>query len=127
MKQYIQKLHARPSHEKRRYSMRAAAVAIAIIFLVWIMTLGIRLQGMAGGTASTAGDTSSLSAMTAAVGSDISEKFGQIQSSFGGAEGTSAAQVSSGSDNNTPLPSAAPATVLQPPAGAGASAGAGSN
>ncbi len=127
MKQYIQKLHAREAHEKRRYSMRAAAVAIAIIFLVWTMTLGIRLQGMAGGTASTASDASSLSAMTAAVGGDISNKFGQIRSSFGGVEGTSATQASSGSDTNIPAPTSAPATVLQPPAGAGASAGTGSN
>ncbi|MDE2213372.1 MAG: hypothetical protein KGJ34_02470 [Patescibacteria group bacterium] len=86
MRTYLTNLHARPAHEKRRFSMRVAAVLTIAIFIIWLSTLSIRLAGdiSSGSSNNTA---SSLVAATAAAGSQIQSQFGQIQSNFQSTQG----------------------------------------
>jgi len=113
MKEYIKNLHARPSHEKRRYSMRVAAACTAAVFLIWLSTLGLRLQNNIEKekTANANINLSGIAAVTASVGGDIASKFGQMKSSLSAIQGPGL----SGGTGAKPA-QAAPAQVISIPA-----------
>jgi hypothetical protein len=81
MRRYFENLHARPAHEKRQFSMQVAGMLTALIFVVWISTLGVRLaDGIAKNNDSNdSADTAGLIAATAAAGSDLQQQFPQLQ------------------------------------------------
>lgn len=43
MKRYLKHLKTRSTHERREFSMQAAGVITAALFVLWLATLGIRL------------------------------------------------------------------------------------
>ncbi len=124
MKDYIAKLHARPSHEKRRFSMRAAAGVMAAVFLIWLTTFSFRLENdiaQQGAADQADANFSGLAAVTASVGSDIAGKFGEIRSTLSALSGPGLPARTASS------PQAAPAVVIAPPAGTPAATSSGSN
>lgn len=52
-------------HERRQHALQVAAVAVALVFVVWITTLGVRFASTPPQTAST-DDPSQLAAVAAA-------------------------------------------------------------
>jgi hypothetical protein len=60
MKKYIQRMHAKSTHERRQHAARVATVVTAVVFMGWLATLGFRLSGGASATAqNTNSDTGS--------------------------------------------------------------------
>lgn len=43
MKKYFDTIKAKEPHERRAHAMRLAGIATAMVFAVWITTLGLRL------------------------------------------------------------------------------------
>jgi hypothetical protein len=42
MKRYIQHIKSKPPHDRRQHAMQLSAGVVAIVFVVWISTIGIR-------------------------------------------------------------------------------------
>jgi hypothetical protein len=84
MKRYIDKLHARSVHEKREFAVHAAAGIIAVVFLVWFSTLGVRFMSEPATTTAGA-DATSLIAATAAAGAMLEE---QVRETYPAADPT---------------------------------------
>ncbi len=47
-KRYLQHVHSRTPHERRQHAIQIACVVMALIALIWITTLGIRLNSQSG-------------------------------------------------------------------------------
>jgi hypothetical protein len=45
VKKYFDHINAKEPHERRQHAMRIASVVTAMVFAVWITTLGFRLGG----------------------------------------------------------------------------------
>ncbi len=45
MKKYFDHINSKEPHERRQHAMRIASVVTAMVFAVWITTLGFRLGG----------------------------------------------------------------------------------
>jgi hypothetical protein len=43
MKRYLDHMHQKPTHERRRHAMRVAGILTALVFVGWITTLGVQL------------------------------------------------------------------------------------
>ncbi len=64
MKRYLEHMHRKPTHDRRRHALQVAGVLTAIVFVGWVTTLGVRL-GTTTGTEVT--DAGSLSQAAAAI------------------------------------------------------------
>jgi hypothetical protein len=47
MKRYIEKIQAKPPHERRETALRIATSVTGVIFVGWLATLGVRLANPA--------------------------------------------------------------------------------
>jgi hypothetical protein len=63
MKKYFDHINSKEPHERRQHAMRIAGVFTAMVFMVWITTLGFRLTG---GQDQVAQDDSNQTSLTAA-------------------------------------------------------------
>lgn len=63
MKKYFDHINSKEPHERRQHAMQIAGVVTAMVFAVWITTLGFRLTS---GNAQVAQDDSSQTSLTAA-------------------------------------------------------------
>ena len=132
MRRYIEQLKARPSHEKRRFSLHASAVIVGIIFVGWISTLGMRLARDSSGAQVAGADDNNGPHLVAAVqeaGSAISQQGGQIRAAVSGLgqsqmNWTSANADASDSTATAPraVPATPSATVIEVPASGGSDA-----
>lgn len=43
-RKYLQHMHRKSTHERRQHAMQVAGVATALVFAVWVTTLGVRLS-----------------------------------------------------------------------------------
>jgi hypothetical protein len=127
MKNYIQHIQAKPAHERRQISMQIAVVITAVIFVVWVSTLGVRLAGsISSGAVAQNTNAASLVAATAAAGSDIQNQFNEVQPTTddsSSAVDTQTASTSSSTEEQ--LPSSGAATVLSTEPSDGSAAGSG--
>lgn len=48
MKKYFNHIQSKPPHERRQHAIQVASVFTALVFVVWITTLGVRLAGISG-------------------------------------------------------------------------------
>lgn len=63
MKKYFDHIQSKEPHERRAHAMQIAGVVTAMVFAVWITTLGYRLTA---GNAQLAGEEDNQTALTAA-------------------------------------------------------------
>ena len=121
MRRYIEQLQKRHPHEKRRFSLNAAAIIVGFIFVVWISTLGVRLtQQISDSTSSgndnnssSSGNGSSLVAAVADAGSALVRQAGHLT-----AEVSSIGAGNMNWDGSTTTSAATPvgtATVIEVP------------
>ncbi len=118
MKRYIAQLRQRHPHEKRRFSLNAAAIIVGFIFIVWISTLGVRLtqqisDSTSSGSNNNSGNGSSLVAAVADAGSAIARQAGHLT-----AEVSSIGAGNMNWDGSTTTSTATPvgaATVIEVP------------
>jgi hypothetical protein len=73
MKKYLDHIMQKEPHHRRQHAMQIAGVITAMVFGVWITTLGLRL----GGTPNVAQDDSNQTSLSAATAA--SEATGQNQ------------------------------------------------
>lgn len=45
MKKYFKHIQNKPPHERRQHAVQIASIFTALVFVVWITTLGVRLAG----------------------------------------------------------------------------------
>lgn len=62
MKKYFDHIQSKEPHERRQHAMRIAGVATAMVFAVWITTLGFRLTSGGDQVAQDDGTQTSLTA-----------------------------------------------------------------
>ena len=67
MKKYFDHIKQKPTHQRRQHSMQAAGVATAVVFVIWIGTLGMRLAGPRGVVAKSATSTDNQTQLGAVV------------------------------------------------------------
>lgn len=48
MKKYFNHIQNKPPHERRQHAIQIATVFTALVFVVWITTLGVRLANTSG-------------------------------------------------------------------------------
>lgn len=63
MKRYFEHMQSKDPHERRQHAMRVAGVLTAVVFVVWVTTLGMRLNG---GTPVVANDNQTQTSLPAA-------------------------------------------------------------
>lgn len=63
MKKYFDHIKTKEPHDRRQHAMQIAGVVTAMVFAVWITTLGFRLTT---GNAQLAGDDANQTSLTAA-------------------------------------------------------------
>ena len=56
IKKYFEHMHTKSTHQRRQHAMQVASVVTGIVFVGWVVTLGVRLGTQAPSVAS---DTSS--------------------------------------------------------------------
>lgn len=44
MKRYLEHIKSKPPHDRRQHAMQLSAGIVAVVFVVWISTLGIRFS-----------------------------------------------------------------------------------
>lgn len=108
MRRYLENLHAREPHEKRRFSLRAAGVITLGVFLVWFSTLGLRIANLSNADTNSASGSDMLAAV-GAVGQEVQQGFGQIKANLSVVGGQTGDQQQA---STTPPPASAPATAL---------------
>jgi hypothetical protein len=67
MKRFIAHMHTKSTHDRRTHAMQIAGALTAIVFVVWVTTLGIRIATPSGGetTLQATGGQTSLTAAAA--------------------------------------------------------------
>ncbi|HEV7449633.1 MAG TPA: hypothetical protein VGP13_03810 [Candidatus Paceibacterota bacterium] len=68
MKKYVDHIIAKEPHERRRHAMQLAGILTAMVFVVWITTLGLRIGG---GDNTVAQDDSNQTSLSAAAAQSI--------------------------------------------------------
>jgi hypothetical protein len=43
MNRYLDHMHTKPTHERRRHAMRIAGIVTVLVFVGWVTTLGLQL------------------------------------------------------------------------------------
>lgn len=67
MKRFIAHMHTKSTHDRRTHAMQIAGAITAVMFVVWVTTLGIRIAAPSGGesTLHASGEQTSLTAAAA--------------------------------------------------------------
>ena len=60
MKQYLEHMKTKSTHERRAHAMRVAGVVTAVVFVGWLATLGVRLSTSTPQTAQNSSDQTQL-------------------------------------------------------------------
>ena len=66
MKRYIEHMQTKDPHQRRTHAMQVAGALTAVVFVVWITTLGFRLTTSGGEEGSTGGSSQAASVITGA-------------------------------------------------------------
>ena len=114
---HLEKLHNKPSHEKRRHAMQISAVLTGLVFLGWLTTLGPRIVAQLSPSDDTTTDSRSAGkdvfGMIASVGAALSGQPAPAKSGLSAAQGDAASSTVDASAVPAPTPaSAAPASVI---------------
>jgi len=57
MKKYFKHIQNKPPHERRQHAVQVAGVCTALVFVVWVTTLGMRLAHQSAAVAGAGGDS----------------------------------------------------------------------
>lgn len=106
MRKYIEKLHTRPIHEKREFAVHAAAGVTALVFLVWLSTLGVRMATSNPQTTLAGSDAANLIAATAAAGTAFQAQMHEVQNVY------AQSQDETSGDAYSDVPATEQATVI---------------
>jgi len=111
---HLEKLHNKPSHEKRRLAMQISTVITGLVFAGWLVTLGPRILAQVSPADDTSGDSRSAGhdvfGVMASVGSALSGQWGQAQAALSAVDATSTGTAPV--PQPAPVPTAAPASVI---------------
>ena len=65
MKKYLEHIKSKPPHERRQHAMQLSAGVMALVFVVWVSTIGLRF---ATGTQTAGGGTEQLANIVSGIG-----------------------------------------------------------
>jgi hypothetical protein len=67
MKRYLEHIKSKPPHERRQHAAQISAGIVAVVFVVWISTIGLRFASTPSQTAG--GDNNQLANIVSGTGS----------------------------------------------------------
>ena len=79
MNRYLEHMHQKPTHERRQHAMRIAGMVTALVFALWVTTLGLQLGNGSTSAQQVAGtDTAGQTAAVVNSGYDATQGGNQL-------------------------------------------------